>query len=162
MQAETGPREPGALLRSINHLFYESTSSENFATLFFADYDSATHRLRYVNCGHMPPFVLRARSESGDRLEPTATVLGAFPEWQCSDGEAQLNPGDTLFLYTDGVTDAESASGDDFGDARLEAVLQSARSDKPEVMIDKVIGAVQGFSSGSQEDDITVMAIQRA
>ena len=54
------PRRLIALLRSINHLFYESTSPENFATLFFADYDSATHRLRYVNCGHMPPFLIRA------------------------------------------------------------------------------------------------------
>lgn len=162
-QTETGPREPAALLRSINHLFYESTSPENFATLFFGDYDSESHRLRYVNCGHLPPFLIRASENNGaDRLEPTATVLGAFPEWHCSDGEAQLHPGDTLFLYTDGVTEAESASGDDFGDARLEAVLKSARSDKPEVMIDKVIGAVQGFSSGTQADDITVVAIQRA
>jgi len=160
-QTETGPREPVALLRSVNHLFYESTSPENFATLFFGDYDSKTHRLRYVNCGHLPPFLIRA-GNGADRLDPTATVLGAFPEWVCGDGEAELNPGDTLFLYTDGVTEASSASGDDFGDARLEAVLRSARSDKPEVMIDKVISAVQGFSSGAQEDDITVVAIQRA
>ncbi|MGA2598798.1 MAG: SpoIIE family protein phosphatase [Bryobacteraceae bacterium] len=159
-QTENGPREPTVLLRSINHLFYESTSPENFATLFFGDYDCETHRLKYVNCGHLPPFVMRAQGGI-DRLEPTATVLGAFPQWVCGDGETELTPGDWLFLYTDGVTEAESASGDDFGDARLEAVLKSARGDKPEGMIDKVIGAVQSFSHGAQEDDITVVALQR-
>jgi phosphoserine phosphatase RsbU/P len=114
-----------------------------------------------VNCGHLPPFLIRARGGT-ERLEPTATVLGAFPEWECSDGETRVLPGDTLFLYTDGVTEAESASGDDFGDGRLEAVLKSARLEKPEAIIDRVIGAVQSFSVGTQEDDITVVAFQRS
>ncbi len=154
------PREPAALVSSINRLFYESTSAETFATLFFGDYDSATHCLRYVNCGHLPPFLIRA-SGTTERLEATATVLGAFPDWDCHDGEARLSPGDTLFLYTDGLTEAESARGDDFGDARLEAVLRSARADGPEAMIDKAVAAVQNFSSGAQEDDITAVAVQR-
>lgn len=159
-QTETGAREPAALVRSVNHLFYESTSPENFATLFFGDYDAATHRLKYVNCGHLPPFLIRADG-SVDRLEPTATVLGAFPDWACGDGEAAFRPGDTLFLFTDGVTEAESVKGDDFGETRLESVLKSAHADKPESIIDRVIGAVQGFSAGVQEDDMTVVAVQR-
>jgi sigma-B regulation protein RsbU (phosphoserine phosphatase) len=159
-QTETGGREPSALLKSINRLFYESTSPENFATLFFGDYDAATHRMRYVNCGHLPPFLIRAGG-AVERLEPTATVLGAFAVWGCEDGEVELSPRDTLVLFTDGVTEAESAKGDDFGDARLEAVVKSARGESPDVIIDKVIGAVQGFSALHQEDDITVVAVQR-
>jgi sigma-B regulation protein RsbU (phosphoserine phosphatase) len=160
-QIESGPREPAALVKSVNRLFFQSTSPENFATLFFGDYDSSTHRLNYVNCGHLPPFLI---SEDGAvvRLDPTATVLGAFSDWHCEEGAAQLGPGGSLVLYTDGVTEAESSRGDDFGDARLEAVLKAARSDRPEVIIDKVIGAVQSFGSGAQEDDITVVAVQRA
>lgn len=160
-QTDTGARDPAALLRSINRLFYESTSPENFATLFFGDYDAAAHRLRYVNCGHLPPFLMRA-SGGSERLQPTATVLGAFPEWHCESAEVGLGPGDTLFLFTDGVTESEGSSGDDFGDLRLESVLSSARNDAPEAIIDKVIAAVQGFSSGAHEDDITVVALQRA
>ena len=160
MQTESGARDPSALLRSINKLFYESTSPENFATLFFGDYDCATHRLHYVNCGHLPPFLMRGDG-SIERLEPTATVLGAFSEWHCNDAVVDVRPGDTLLLFTDGVTEAEAASGEDFGDLRLQAVLQSARLDHPEGIIDKVIGAVQSFSSGAQEDDITVVAAHR-
>jgi len=160
--AEAGGREPGAMLRSINHLLYESTSPETFATLFFGDYDSATHRLRYVNCGHLPPFLLRAAGGSVERLDPTSTVLGAFPVWHAVEGMVELSPGDTLFAYTDGLTEAHSASGEEFGDSRLNGVLASARSDEPEVMIDKVIGAVHAFRSGAQEDDMTAVVLRRA
>jgi sigma-B regulation protein RsbU (phosphoserine phosphatase) len=160
-QTDSGAREPAALVRSVNKLFYESTSPENFATLFFGEYDAAAQRLRYVNCGHLPPLLIGSNGAT-KRLEPTATVLGAFPDWHCGDGDVDLAPGDTLLLFTDGVTEAESPAGEDFGDARLEAVVKSARSDAPESIIDKVIGAVQNFSAGAQEDDITVVAVQRA
>jgi sigma-B regulation protein RsbU (phosphoserine phosphatase) len=161
MQTENGSREPSALLKSVNRLFYDSTSPENFATLFFGDYDAATHRMRYVNCGHLPPFLIRADG-AVERLQPTATVLGAFQKWGCEAGDIELSSRDTLVLFTDGVTEAESASGDDFGDSRLEAVVKSARAEHPDVIIDKVIAAVQSFSAGYQEDDITVVAVQRA
>jgi sigma-B regulation protein RsbU (phosphoserine phosphatase) len=161
MQTENGGREPSALLKSINRLFYDSTSPENFATLFFGDYDASTHRMRYVNCGHLPPMLIRAGG-AVERLEPTATVLGAFQKWGCEDGDVELSSSDTLLLFTDGVTEAESTNGDDFGDARLEAVVKSARGEHPDVIIDKVIGAVQSFSTGHQADDITVVAVQRA
>ncbi len=99
------------LLESVNHLFYENTSDSSYATLFFADYNDSSRRLRYVNCGHLPPLLLRAGDSLQDRsysqpavehLEPTCTVLGLFNQWECSVAEVQLTPGDTLVLYTDG------------------------------------------------------------
>lgn len=158
---QSGPPEPAALMRSINHQLYESTSPEYFATAFFGQYDLTTNQLRYVNCGHLAPFVLRGRSGHADRLEPTGTVLGVFPQWHSGEGVVQLGIGDTLFAYTDGVTEAESASGEEFGDTRLADVLKSAPTENAEGMIDKVLAAVQRFSSDTQNDDITAVALKR-
>src|ERR1700730_13909231 len=74
-------RRPSDMLRMVNKHFFESTTAERFATLFFGIYDDRTRNLRYVNCGHCPPFLLRATGEL-DRLEPTATPLGAFDHWK--------------------------------------------------------------------------------
>jgi sigma-B regulation protein RsbU (phosphoserine phosphatase) len=159
--AEGGRCEPLALLRSINRLLYESTSPETFATVFFGAYDCATHRLRYVNCGHPAPYLFRAGGGAAVRLEPTSTVLGAFPAWNSDEIVVELSPGDTLFAYSDGLTEARSANGEEFGDSRLNEVLASARSDKPEAVIDKAIGAVQKFGFGIQEDDMTAVILRR-
>ena len=71
------------LLRSVNHLFYKNTETNNYATTFFSVYDDETRRLRYVNCGHNPPMLVRANGDV-ERLNATATVLGLFEEWDCT------------------------------------------------------------------------------
>jgi serine phosphatase RsbU (regulator of sigma subunit) len=95
------------LLRSVNQLFYENTTDSAYA-----------RRLRYVNCGHYPPLLLRSGSTL-ERLDSTSTVLGLFPDWDCLIAESQLFPGDTLALYTDGITDSFNDGGEDFGEERL-------------------------------------------
>src|SRR5207247_2344586 len=77
--------EPGRLLQSVNQLFCENSPEGAFASLFFADYHDPTGALRYVNCGHLCALVLR-RDGTLDRLEPTSTLLGLFPQWECSGG----------------------------------------------------------------------------
>jgi serine phosphatase RsbU (regulator of sigma subunit) len=157
------------LLGSVNHLFYENTSDNSYATLFFADYDDATRRLRYVNCGHLPPLLLRGNMRfkeqdsldaDVERLQPTSTVLGLFEEWECSVQEVQLIPGDLLVLYTDGVTEAARADGEEFGESRL---IQSLRAhhDRPVAsLLERIVDDVQKFSSGEQGDDITLVIAQ--
>src|SRR5271169_4859521 len=83
------------LLRSVNRLFYKNTETSHYATMFFAVYDDETQQLRYVNCGHNPPVLLRADG-SVERLGATATVLGLFEVWDCSVAELQLTQGDVL------------------------------------------------------------------
>src|SRR6202007_433139 len=72
--------DPHQLLQSVNRLFVENTPEDSYATLFYADYDDANHCLRYANCGHNPPLLLRANGEI-ERLGATATVLGLFTDW---------------------------------------------------------------------------------
>jgi sigma-B regulation protein RsbU (phosphoserine phosphatase) len=148
--------DPPRLLRAVNALFFGSTFAERFATMFFAVYDDASRQLRYVNCGHNHPLVLRASGEAL-WLESSATVLGLFPDWDCTLVELQLAPGDTLIVYSDGVTEARSDDGEFFGDKRLlETVRAHSRLPVTEMM-NAVVADVQRFSGSVQEDDLTVL-----
>lgn len=120
-------------LESVNQLFYENTTDSSYATLFFADYDDYSRRLRYANCGYLPPLLLRTQGSSRqdlaalpevELLNPTCTVVGLFEDWRCGIAEVGLHPGDTLVLYTDGVTEAENATGEEFGQGRLLEALE--------------------------------------
>jgi len=154
------------LLGSVNRLFYENTSDNSYTTLFFADYDDATRRLRYVNCGHLPPLLLRANGAATnspkvpsnvERLEPTSTVLGLFETWECSVTETNLSPGDTLLLYTDGVTEAANSGGEEFGESRLVEVICSHHNLNAQPLLDSIVQAIQTFSDEEQADDITLV-----
>ncbi len=147
--------DPHRLLQSVNRLFYENTPDDRYATLFFADYDDATRCLRYANCGHNPPLLLRANGEL-ERLCATATVLGLFKEWKCGIEEISLRPGDTLLVYTDGVTEAPNSAGEEFGEARLEEMFRSHHREPVNALLARILDAVQKFSGASQADDLTL------
>jgi sigma-B regulation protein RsbU (phosphoserine phosphatase) len=85
------------LLGETNRIFYDSTAPEHYATLFFATFEDATGLLRYVNCGHNPPFVLRADG-SVERLQPTAPALGLLERWNGTETSVALRAGDTLHV----------------------------------------------------------------
>lgn len=154
------------LLRSVNRLFYENTPDDRYATLFFGDYDQASGKLRYANCGHNPPLLLRkAKGKEAQKetvpgvewLEATCTVLGLFSKWECRVAEVQLAPGDTLVLYTDGVTEAMSSEGEEFGVSRLLATVMSNCHLQAGGLLQAIVGAVQQFSGRDQQDDITLV-----
>ena len=147
---------PQRLLQAVNQLFSQNTPDGSFATLFFADYHVSSGLLRYVNCGHLPALILR-RDDSIDRLDPTATVLGIFKKWECEIGERNLCPGDTVALYTDGITEAFNESRDEFGEARLLESLRRHRSQPCQSILDGIIADVRQFSPREQHDDITLI-----
>jgi sigma-B regulation protein RsbU (phosphoserine phosphatase) len=144
------------LLKSVNQLFYENSSDSSYATLFFADYDDSSRRLRYANCGHLPPLLLRADGKL-ERLPATTTVLGLFEKWECSVAEVQLATDDILILYTDGVTEAENAKGEQFGESRLAETMLAQRHLPVPSLLETIVATVQKFSDGEQADDITLV-----
>ncbi|MGB2589448.1 MAG: SpoIIE family protein phosphatase [Candidatus Acidiferrum sp.] len=148
--------QPERLLQAVNHLFCQNTPDGAFATLFYADYNVSSGHLRYVNCGHLPALILRS-DDSIDRLDPTATVLGIFKKWECETGERTIRPGDTLALYTDGITEAFDEDRDEFGEARLIASLRRHRSQPCQSLLENVVADVRQFSSREQHDDITLI-----
>jgi len=154
-QSQDALRQPASMLRSVNKLFYESTPPEHFATLFFGAYDDRTRRLRYANCGHLPPFLLRADGRV-ERLPATATVLGVFKEWSSEESVVDLAPGDTLVLFSDGVTEAGVETEAEFGDDGLLAVIRANQGASAETLVNAIISAV----AGEKEDDVTVVAIR--
>jgi serine phosphatase RsbU (regulator of sigma subunit)/catechol 2,3-dioxygenase-like lactoylglutathione lyase family enzyme len=149
--------DPGRFLHSVNQLFYENTSDGDYATFFFASYDDTTRRLRYVNCGHLAPLLLR-RDGSLERLVATATVLGLFERWECTVEERELFPGDKLILHTDGITESFNATGEEFGEERLIEVVRRSGGDSPHALITSVVDEVQKYSAHEQHDDITLIA----
>jgi serine phosphatase RsbU (regulator of sigma subunit) len=140
----------------VNHLLYENTAEANYATLFFAVYEDSGRRLRYVNCGHCPPMLLRS-NDTIERLTATATVLGLFDNWVCSVEEVTLTPGDTLVVYSDGVTEAATAEGEEFGESRLVETLRVQRHLPVSDLLKTIVATVQKFSDGEQADDITLV-----
>jgi sigma-B regulation protein RsbU (phosphoserine phosphatase) len=147
-------------LESVNHAFYESTARNHYATLFMGAYDDAQRRLRYVNCGHLPPMLLRA-SGALERLEVTAGAVGLFDDWSCTVGETHMAPGDLLVIASDGVTEATSPGGDEFGEAKLAEAIGGTGGRSPSDVIDAIISAVRTFTAGEQTDDLT-LAVLRA
>ncbi len=149
--------QPERLLRSVNQLFYQNTAEGSYATLFFAEYDDSAKLLRYANCGHLPGLVLTHDGKL-DRLEPTCTVLGLFREWDCSVGERRLCPGDTVALFTDGVTEARNDADEEFGEERLIDALQQNRHLPSQASLAAVLDALRGFNqSREQHDDVTLL-----
>ena len=148
--------QPQRFLRSVNQLFCENTPDGSFATLFFGEYDDNAGRLRYANCGHLSALLLRS-DNTLERLESTATVLGVFREWDCTIGECQLQTGDTLALYTDGITESYDAEKEEFGEGRLVEALRRNCGLSPQCLMDSIVAEVQKFSPQEQHDDITLI-----
>ena len=148
--------QPQRLLRSVNRLFYENTTESAYATLFFAEYDDAARRLRYANCGHLCALLLR-NDDQVERLHSTSTVLGLFKEWDCSIGERSLLSGDTLALYTDGITEAFNESEEEYGEHRLLEALRRNRKLCSQDLLGSVVADVRKFSPREQHDDITLI-----
>lgn len=151
---------PDRVLSFVNRLLYESTDAHAYATLFFAEFDHRDGSLRYANCGHLPALLLRANG-SIERLEPTCTVTGMFPDWQCVLADARIHPGDVLALYTDGLTESPNAHGEEFGEERLIAALTRHFRLPAQDFVHAVIGDLRRFSTCDQYDDITLILARR-
>ena len=144
------------LLGYVNRHLYEHTEKQHYATVFLGSYSDATRTLEYVNCGHCPPLLLHAQGEI-ERLEANATVLGLFRDWSCSVSHASMEPGATLVIFTDGVTEARNSSGEEYGDRRLLQCVREAGSLPVDSMLRNIVSGVESFRVGEQEDDLTLL-----
>jgi sigma-B regulation protein RsbU (phosphoserine phosphatase) len=129
---------------------------QRYVTLFFGRYNDATRSLQYVNCGHNPPLLLR-NGDVVERLNATAMVLGLFSDWTCTVEEVQLEAGDVLGMYTDGITETTRENREQFSEARLLEMLRRNRHLEAEQILRKIEDAVDQFRLGEQEDDLTLV-----
>ena len=148
--------QPGRLLQSTNRLLYENTAAHAYVTLFFAEFDDNTRSLRYANCGHPSALLLRGNDQL-DRLHSTAPVPGLSESWTCEIGECDLSSGDTLAVFTDGVTEAFNEDGEEFGEERLADALARHRNLSARELSAAIRDEIHRFNPTQQSDDITLM-----
>lgn len=166
VRSETGRKQGhkgklDVVVERINRSVCAGNDKLLFSSLFCGLIDLSSGQFRYVSAGHNPP----AFASEGEPFEwlngPRNPVLGVAPERSYRMGQGRFAAGDTLFLYTDGVTEAMNPVGDCFGEARLLAALDASLSRQSGELIAAVLEAVETFCSGrSQSDDITVLAIR--
>jgi len=153
------------LIGGVNRLVVGSSPTHFFASLFYAEYEPATRVLKYVNAGHNPPLVVRFQDSSCEvfQLNSKAIPVGIAADAQFGSTVFQLEIGDLLVAYTDGITEAENRSGEQWGQRRLEAALCSRRGATSEQVIESILDQISSFTSGQpQRDDMTlvVMSVQ--
>lgn len=147
---------PGRILSLLNRHLYRSTQPEKYATLFLAHYNAENARLTYSNAGQLPPLVLGADG-SVRRLDRGGTVVGLMDGMHYEEGVVQLNPGDIVIGYSDGVTEPENDFGE-FGEERLVEIVAQQRHKPLQVVSDQVMQAlVAWIGAQEQPDDITLV-----
>ena len=151
---------PNAVMSSINQLIASSTTAERFATMFYGELLPAERRLLYCNAGHNYPLVLHEDGEV-EFLDRGGLILGVFPDALYEAAEVQLKKNDTVFFYSDGLTDHFNANEEDFGEKRLLDVLIKNRFLGVEELKQKVIQEVTEFAGGRpQYDDFTIVVLK--
>lgn len=151
---------PSACLHEVNQLVSQDNDACMFVTLFYAVLDLRDGHMSYSNGGHNPPRLI-CRGEVQEVPSTNDIALGIFMEHEFSDNELVLCPGDALFLYTDGITEACNAREEEFGEQRLDDLLGRAADAQMPDLIATVVDAVEEFAGGvAQFDDMTCLALR--
>jgi sigma-B regulation protein RsbU (phosphoserine phosphatase) len=151
---------PGECLKYINDVLIRQSDSAMFVTVFYGILDTDTGELEYCIGGHNPPYVLSKSGESSLLDQPRSMIVGILESATFETGRTRLSPGQSVVLFTDGVTEAAGSNDEEFSQARLSAVLERTAGDSVEQIVQGVADEVRLFSAGlPQSDDITILAL---
>ena len=160
--AAIGNDSPGAVLREVNDLLNEENDATMFVTVLYAEYNPDTSEVIYANGGHNSPLVVHADGSSSLLPLTGGIALGIVPGIQYRQSSVILSPGDTVFFYTDGVTEAMNADGEEFGIDRLREVFEPSPPTDSDMATEAVFEAVHAFAGDTdQSDDITCVTFHR-
>ena len=148
--------DPWAVIEAVNRQVHASSLAGRYATLFFGVFDELTRTLRYVNAGHNPPLIFR-RDGRVTRLDVGGLPIGLFSDSEYLEGIVQFQQGDLLIAYTDGISEATSSAGEEFGVERLARIAADNAVLCADEMVEEVFRAVDEFSSVRLSDDATVL-----
>jgi phosphoserine phosphatase RsbU/P len=154
-----------SLMAHLNQFVFESSDANRYATFFYAQYNTSTRMLSYTNGGHNPPLLFRAappaRSVDPVRLQTGGAVIGLLPDCAYQQDQIRFGAGDLLVAFTDGITEATNAAGDEWGEERLIGAIRALRSDSAEALITRVMAAVDEFvADAAQSDDMTMSVVR--
>jgi phosphoserine phosphatase RsbU/P len=158
----TAASTPKEGIAQANRLITADSPQSMFVTVFFLRLSPSSSQITYVNCGHNPPIFYRSASQSLEYLTRTGMVLGIDESTLFQEVSVELKTGDSLLLYTDGVTDAMNSSGESFGTERLEEVFRSSQDQNPTDILSAIEGALSQFTGDIHPfDDITLVLLRR-
>ncbi len=160
-----GPLEtglgPGETFNRVSRRLYARTTPEKYATAFLAVLDVASGRVTFANAGHNPPLLVKASGETS-WLQATGTPLGLLPVGDYTEESVDLSPGDLLTIYTDGITEANSPDGEEFGKERLAEALCTHAEETPDKVAEALGRELDSFAAGTPfGDDRTLLMIKR-
>ena len=156
-----GENDPAKCLSEVNQLLVESNEESMFVTVFYASFDPATGVLEFANAGHNLPFVVKDNGEVRAIDCDAGLVLAIMPGFEFPGGSVQLEPGDAVFFYTDGITEAMDEEGVEFGEDELTAVLAEVAGAHAGTFNRKAVQAVQEHAGeAAQSDDITCLTLR--
>ena len=150
--------EPSQTITRVNLALYRRGIESRFVTLMYGVLD-ADGSMVYCNAGHNPPLVIG--SGSVRRLERGGPIVGLFESATYEEERLRLNPGDWLIIFSDGISEAMSATGDEYGEARIIDCVQSHKALDPPRLLEALFADVRDFTRGApQSDDITAMVLR--
>lgn len=149
------------LVGRVNRQLCATTSAEKYSSLFVGFYDDRTRRLTYTNAGHLPPIVLR--NGRVEKLFAGGTVVGIFRELEFEEASIELQPGDWLVAYTDGITEVENSYEEEFGIERLlDYLSRAADSTTPERLMDGLLAELEEWAPHTEPSDDRTLVVARA
>jgi sigma-B regulation protein RsbU (phosphoserine phosphatase) len=159
LRALAGTAPPALLVERLNRFLHESTQENRYVTLVYAELDPESRKLLYVNCGHVPPFLVRGDGRR-ERLTCGGTVVGLLEDAHFESGEVELRSGDVVAMVTDGATEALSPDEEEFGDDRVADLLGGPPAGSEELLARLVRGASAWTGSRGCTDDLTALVLR--
>jgi sigma-B regulation protein RsbU (phosphoserine phosphatase) len=150
----------GECMKYTNDVLTQQSDAAMFVTVFYGILHTQTGELEYCIAGHNPPYLLERSGDLTPIKEPSGMIAGAFEVAAFETGRLTMKPDDTIFLYTDGVTEAANTAGEFFSEERLQQLLGRMPGGTAEEIVSNVVNEVRVFASGAQQsDDVTAMAV---
>ena len=147
------------MVRRLNRLVFESSTSNKYATFFFAIYDPKTRGLSYVNGGHNAPMIVREHESL--RLEATGAPVGLLQDTEFEQQSLTLEPGDVLIAFTDGISEAMTIEDEEWGDERMLVAAHAVRTQPAEQIVHHMLKEADLFANGApQHDDMTLLVLK--
>jgi sigma-B regulation protein RsbU (phosphoserine phosphatase) len=156
---------PAGILQNLNRVMYaDLENSHRFVTMFYSEYDPQTRILSYSNAAHNPPLWWHAATKTVSRLDTFGMLIGLDANSEYEDAQVQLESGDTVIYYTDGLTDAAAAGGDRFDEDNFVTSFRTACKycNSPQEIVEYLFDQVQQFIGADRQntDDMTLVVLQ--
>lgn len=151
--------EPQNVCKQLNHTIKQHQLQDKFVSFFYGIIDTRERTLIYSNAGHPPPLIVR-KDGSVDQLIKGGTLLGIVHEYCCECGKINLIEGDTILLYTDGLSEAKNINSKQFGEENIISICKSSRHLDSHGITNNIFNAVNEFNNHLHDDDITLLVVK--